>query len=125
MLFLTLEPPLKSSLDLTLVSSGKTSRPCPLPWLDLPPAPPWGGGRGWEGRGGQRDLSYLLWLNWTGPWVILRPLGDAECESNRCVPTQEVFLEEGYLGEDVQDEFMDLGPPRARRASRGQCVEAP
>lgn len=68
----------------------------------LPPplagAAPWGWGRGWEGRDGQKDLSYLLWLNWTGSWVILGPLGGAECESNGCVPTQEVFLEEGILG---------------------------
>lgn len=31
----------------------------------------------------------------------------------------------GYLGKDVQDEFMDSGPPRARRVSRGRALKHP
>lgn len=79
----------------------------------LPPplAPPWGRGRGWEGRDGQRDLSYLLWLNWTGPCVISGPLGDVECESGGCVPTQEVFLEEGILGKMCRMSLRTGGHP--------------
>lgn len=42
-------PTLQSPLDLTLVSPGNSSRPCPLPALQLPPASP-GWGRAWAGR---------------------------------------------------------------------------
>lgn len=42
-------PTLQSPLDLTLVSPGNSSRPCPLPVLELPPASP-GWGRAWAGR---------------------------------------------------------------------------
>lgn len=60
---------------------------------------------------GQRDLSYLLWLNWTGPCVISGPLGDVECESGGCVPTQEVFLEEGILGKMCRMSLRTGGHP--------------
>lgn len=76
---------------------GKPEGPAPFPGWRCPQLLPGVGGEAGKEEM-VRDLSYLLWLNWTGPCVISGPLGDVECKSGGCVPTQEVFLEEGILG---------------------------
>lgn len=80
-------------MDSTLVSS-RNSLPPPLAGA-APSSLGWG--RGWEGRGGRKDLRYLLWLNWTGPWLVLGPCEECRSAFYGYVPTQKAFLEKGML----------------------------